>query len=208
MHVYNRNYTKINIFNMSIPASESEIQNVFTVMETNMGKSLDTMKHNVNGLRAGRAIPSLLDAIRVEAYGNLTPLNQLANISAPEARLLVVQVWDKSMLKAVEKSIREADLGLNPVNDGNIIRVPIPDLTEQRRRELVKKAAEYSEQTKIAIRNVRRDAMDIIKKFEKDKRISEDQLKILSDKVQKITDIHTKKADHLLDEKSKEIMKI
>lgn len=193
---------------MSVPASESEIQNVFTIMETNMGKSLDTMKHNVNGLRAGRAIPSLLDAIRVEAYGNLTPLNQLANISAPEARLLVVQVWDKSMLKAVEKSIREADLGLNPVNDGNIIRVPIPDLTEQRRRELVKKAAEYSEQTKIAIRNVRRDAMDIIKKFEKDKRISEDQLKILSDKVQKITDIHTKKADHLLDEKSKEIMKI
>jgi len=150
---------------MSIPASESEIQSIFTVMESNMGKSLDTMKHNINGLRAGRAVPSLLDAIRVESYGNLTPLNQLANVSAPEARLLVVQVWDKSMLKAIERSIREADLGLNPVNDGNIIRVPIPDLTEQRRRELVKKASEYSEHTKIAIRNVRRDAMDIIKKF-------------------------------------------
>lgn len=193
---------------MSIPASESEIQSIFSVMEANMGKSLDAMKHNVNGLRAGRAIPSLLDAIRVEAYGSLTPLNQLANVSAPEARLLVVQVWDKSMTKAVERSIREADLGLNPVNDGNIIRVPIPDLTEERRRELVKKAGEYCEHTKVAIRNVRRDAMDVIKKFEKDKRISEDQLKTLSDKVQKITDIHTKKADDLLDEKSKEIMKI
>jgi ribosome recycling factor len=193
---------------MSIPVSDSEIQSIFSVMESNMGKSLDAMKHNVNGLRTGRATPSLLDAIRVEAYGKLTPLNQIAGVSAPEARLLVVQVWDKSMLKAVEKAIREADLGLNPANDGNVVRVPIPDLTEERRRELVKKAGEYCEHTKISIRNVRRDTMDTLKKFEKDKKMSEDQLKTLSDKVQKITDSHTKKADELLEERSKEIMKI
>ena len=193
---------------MSVPAPESEIQNMFSVMEHNMSKSLDSMKHNVNGLRAGRATPSLLDAIRVEVYGNFTPLNQVANISAPEARLLVVQVWDKGLIKAVERAIRDADLGLNPANDGNIVRVPIPDLTEERRRELVKKAGEYCEHTKVSIRNVRRDTMDILKKFEKDKRISEDQLKTLSDKVQKITDSNTKKADDLLNEKSKEIMKI
>ena len=193
---------------MSGPASDSEIQSIFNEMETKMGKSLDAMKHNVNGLRTGRASPSLLDAIRVEAYGNLTPLNQVGNVSAPEARLLVVQVWDKGMAKSVEKAIREADLGLNPATDGNVVRVPIPDLTEERRRELVKKAGEYCEQAKISIRNVRRDTMDTLKKLEKEKRISEDQLKNFSDKVQKITDTHTKKADDLLDEKSKEIMKI
>ena len=193
---------------MSGPASDSEIQSIFNEMETKMGKSLDSMKHNVNGLRTGRASPSLLDAIRVEAYGNLTPLNQVGNVSAPEARLLVVQVWDKGMAKSVEKAIREADLGLNPATDGNVVRVPIPDLTEERRRELVKKAGEYCEQAKISIRNVRRDTMDTLKKLEKEKRISEDQLKNFSDKVQKITDTHTKKADDLLDEKSKEIMKI
>lgn len=193
---------------MSGPASDSEIQAIFSEMETKMGKSLDSMKHNVNGLRTGRASPALLDSIRVEAYGNFTPLNQVGNVSAPEARLLVVQVWDKGMAKSVEKAIREADLGLNPATDGNVVRVPIPDLTEERRRELVKKAGEYCEQAKISIRNVRRDTMDTLKKLEKDKRISEDQLKNFSDKVQKITDTHTKKADDLLDEKSKEIMKI
>lgn len=193
---------------MSGPASDSEIQTIFSDMEGKMSKSLDSMKHNVNGLRTGRATPSLLDTIRVEAYGNFTPLNQLGNISAPEARLLVVQVWDKSIAKSVEKAIREADLGLNPATDGNVVRVPIPDLTEERRRELVKKAGEYCEQAKISMRNVRRDTMDTLKKLEKDKRISEDQLKTLSEKVQKITDANTKKTDDLLEEKSKEIMKI
>jgi ribosome recycling factor len=193
---------------MSGPASDSEIQTIFSDMEAKMSKSLDSMKHNVNGLRTGRATPSLLDAIRVEAYGNFTPLNQVGNISAPEARLLVVQVWDKGMAKSVEKAIREADLGLNPATDGNVVRVPIPDLTEERRRELVKKAGEYCEQAKISMRNVRRDTMDTLKKLEKDKRISEDQLKTLSEKAQKITDANTKKTDDLLEEKSKEIMKI
>ncbi len=193
---------------MSCSASDSEIQTILTEMESKMGKSLDSMKHNINGLRTGRASPSLLDTIRIEAYGNFTPLNQVGNVSAPEARLLVVQVWDKGMAKSVEKAIREADLGLNPATDGNIVRVPIPDLTEDRRRELVKKAGEYAEQAKISIRNVRRDTMDILKKLEKDKRISEDHLKTHSDKVQKITDNHTKKADEIINEKSKEIMKI
>lgn len=193
---------------MSGPASDSEIQTIFSDMESKMSKSLDSMKHNVNGLRTGRASPSLLDSIRVEAYGNFTPLNQVGNVSAPEARLLVVQVWDKSMIKSVEKAIREADLGLNPATDGNVVRVLIPDLTEERRRELVKKAGEYCEQAKISMRNVRRDTMDALKKLEKDKRISEDQLKTLSEKAQKITDVNTKKTDDLLEEKSKEIMKI
>ena len=184
---------------MSGPASDSEIQTIFSDMESKMSKSLDSMKHNVNGLRTGRASPSLLDSIRVEAYGNFTPLNQVGNVSAPEARLLVVQVWDKSMIKSVEKAIREADLGLNPATDGNVVRVLIPDLTEERRRELVKKAGEYCEQAKISMRNVRRDTMDALKKLEKDKRISEDQLKTLSEKAQKITDVNTKKTDDLLE---------
>jgi ribosome recycling factor len=192
---------------MSCPASDSEIQTIFTEMETKMSKSLDSMKHNINGLRTGRATPALLDSIKVEVYGSFTPINQIGSISAPEARLLIVQVWDKSVAKPVEKAIREADLGLNPSTDGNIIRVPIPDLTEERRRELVKKAGEYCEQAKISIRNLRRDTMDILKKLEKDKRISEDLLETHSKTVQKITDANTKKADQLLDEKSKEIMK-
>jgi len=193
---------------MSSPASEQEIQSLFNEMENKMGKSLDSMKHNVNSLRTGRASPSLLDSIKIEAYGNFTPINQVGTVSAPEARLLVVQVWDKGLAKSVEKAIRDSDLGLNPASDGNVVRVPIPDLTEERRKELVKKAAEYCEAAKIAIRNVRRDIMDTLKKMEKDKRISEDILKNLSDKVQKSTDNHTKKADEILDEKSKEIMKV
>jgi ribosome recycling factor len=193
---------------MSSPASEQEIQSLFNEMENKMGKSLDSMKHNVNSLRTGRASPSLLDSIKIEAYGNFTPINQVGSVSAPEARLLVVQVWDKGLAKSVEKAIRDSDLGLNPASDGNVVRVPIPDLTEERRRELVKKAGEYCEAAKIAIRNVRRDTMDTLKKLEKDKKISEDILKNLSEKVQKSTDNHTKKADEILDEKSKEIMKV
>lgn len=193
---------------MSGPASESEINGVFSEMEMRMNKSLDAMRHNVNSLRTGRASPSLLDSIKVESYGALVPINQVGNISAPESRLLVVQVWDKSMTKPIEKAIRDADLGLNPSSDGSVVRVPIPDLTEDRRRDLVKKAGEYCENAKISMRNIRRDAIDVLKKLEKDKRISEDQLKNLTDKVQKSTDNHTKKADELFGEKSKEIMKV
>jgi ribosome recycling factor len=193
---------------MSASSSETEIQHLFNDIENRMAKSLEAMKHNVNGLRTGRANPSLLDPVKVEAYGSLTPLSQIANVSAPEARLLVVQVWDKGLTKAVERAIREADLGLNPSSDANVVRIPIPDLTEERRKDMVKKAGEYCESAKVSIRNIRRDAMDILKRMEKDKNISEDSLKSLSDKVQTVTDNHTKKADEILHEKSKEIMKI
>ena len=190
------------------PASEQEIQNLFTEMETRMTKSLDSMKHNINSLRTGRATPSLLDSIKVDAYGTFTPINQVGNVSAPESRLLVVQVWDKGLAKSVEKAIRDSDLGLNPSAEGSIIRVPIPDLTEERRRDLVKKGGEYCESAKIAIRNIRRDTLDSFKKMEKDKSLSEDQLKSLSEKIQKTTDTYTKKADEILESKSKEIMKV
>ena len=193
---------------MSSSASEQEIQNIFIEMEARMGKSIDSMKHNVNSLRTGRASPSLLDSIKIDAYGNFVPINQIGSVSTPEARLLVVQVWDKGLSKAVERAIRDADLGLNPASDGTVVRVPIPDLTEERRKELVKKAGEYCESSKIAVRNIRRDTIDVLKKMEKSKRISEDQLQNLSEKVQKSTDTYTKKADELLEEKSKEIMKV
>ena len=193
---------------MSAPVSENEIQEFFTIMEAKMVKSLEAMKHIVNGLRTGRASVSLLDTVKVDAYGNFISINQVGNVSAPEARLLVVQVWDKSLSKAVERAIRDADLGLNPSSDGTIIRIPIPDLTEERRKDLVKKAGEYCENTKISIRNHRRDINDTLKKIEKEKRISEDQLKIASEKVQKITDSYIKQADQLLDNKAKEIMKV
>lgn len=193
---------------MSSPASENEIQNIFNDLENKMNKSLDAMQHNVNSLRTGRASASLLDAVKIDAYGNFTPLNQIGSVSAPEARLLVVQVWDKSLVKSVERAIREADLGLNPASDGNVVRVPIPDLTEERRKELVKKAGEYCENAKIAMRNIRRSAIEDFRGMEKDKRISEDQLKNFSNKIQQITDVYTKKADDLLSNKSKDIMKV
>ncbi len=188
--------------------SEQEIQQTLNDTETRMDKTLDSFKHNVNSLRTGRASPSLLDTVKVESYGNFVPINQVGNISVPEARLIVVQVWDKNLLKPIEKAIRDSDLGLNPSSEGGVIRVPIPDLTEERRKEMVKKGAEYCENAKIALRNVRRDTMDMLKKMEKDKKISEDLLKNYSEKVQKITDTHTKKADEIFDAKSKEIMKV
>ncbi len=193
---------------MSSQTSEQEIQQILLNTETRMVKSLESLKHNVNSLRTGRASPSLLDTVKVESYGTLVPINQVANISVPEARLIVVQVWDKNLLKAVEKAIRDSDLGLNPSSEGVVVRVPIPDLTEERRKEMVKKGAEYCENAKIAIRSIRREVMDMFKKMEKDKKISEDLMKHYSEKVQKTTDVHTKKADDIFDVKSKEIMKV
>lgn len=154
----------------------------------------------------GRASASLLDPIKVEAYDSLMPLNQLGAVSTPDARTILVQVWDKDSAKPVEKAIRESGLGLNPIAEGTVIRIPIPELSEERRKELVKKGYEYTEQAKIAIRNVRRDGMDALKKLEKDKLISEDDLKYLSDEIQKITDIHTKKAEEITALKAKEII--
>ncbi len=173
-----------------------------------MEKSLDSLKSDFGGLRAGRAHASLLDGIMVEAYGNMTPLSQLGTISVPDAHTLSVSVWDKSLAKNVEKALRESDLGLNPASDGQLIRIPIPPLSEERRKELVKIAGKYSEQCKIAIRNIRRDAMDEVKKLKKDSLISEDEEKKYNNDIQKWTDDAIKKVDDQMAGKEKDIMQV
>ena len=173
-----------------------------------MEKTLDTLKNDFGGLRAGRAHASLLDNIMVEAYGSLSPISQVGTISVPDARTLSVSVWDRGLAKAVEKSLRESDLGLNPVSDGQLIRIPIPPLSEERRKELVKIAGKYAEQNKVAIRNIRRDALDEVKKLKKDNLISEDDEKRYSNEIQKLTDDATKKIDDLLEQKEKDILQV
>ena len=173
-----------------------------------MEKSLDSLKSDFGGLRAGRAHASLLDGIVVEAYGSMTPLSQLGTISVPDAHTLSVSVWDKSLAKNVEKALRESDLGLNPASDGQLIRIPIPPLSEERRKELVKIAGKYSEQCKIAIRNIRRDAMDEVKKLKKDSLISEDEEKKYNNDIQKWTDDAIKKVDDQMAGKEKDIMQV
>lgn len=170
-----------------------------------MEGAMKQLAHEFSGLRTGRASTNLLDSVVVEAYGSMTPLNQLANINVPEARLLTVQVWDKTMVKAVEKAIASAGLGLNPAADGQLIRVPIPELSQERRAELVKVAHKYAEGGKVAIRNVRRDGMDHFKKMEKDGGISKDDHQRKSDEIQKLTDEFIKKVDDQLAAKEKEI---
>jgi len=173
-----------------------------------MEASLEALKKEFTGLRTGRASTSLLDSIQVEAYGGTMPLNQVATVSVPEPRLLTVQVWDKGMTKAVEKGIRDANLGLNPQADGALIRVPVPELSQERRLEISKIASRFAEQTRVAIRGVRRDAMDMLKKMEKDNDISEDEHKSQSEKVQEITDLYVKKVDETLANKEKDIAKV
>ena len=156
--------------------------------EERMEKTIDILKKDFSGLRTGRASVSLLDPVSVEAYGSKVPLNQVSNISVPEARLITVQVWDETLVSSVENSIRNSELGLNPMSEGNLIRIPIPELSEERRKEIVKIASKYTEDSKIAIRNIRRDAMEKIKSSEKNKEISEDESFQYSDDVQNITD--------------------
>ena len=175
---------------------------------TRMEKSFESLKADFGGLRAGRAHASLLDGILVEAYGSQSPLSQVGTVSVPDARTLSVSVWDKSLAKAVEKAIRESDLGLNPVSDGQLIRIPIPPLSEERRKELVKVAGKYAEQGKVAVRNVRRDALDGIKKLKKDNEISEDEEKKYENEIQKLTDETIKKIDEELSRKEKDIMQV
>lgn len=175
---------------------------------TRMDKTLETLKGDFGGLRAGRAHASLLDNIMVEAYGSPTPIAQVGTISVPDARTLSVSVWDKGLAKSVEKALRESDLGLNPVSDGQLIRIPIPPLSEERRKELVKIAGKYAEQNKIAIRNIRRDALDEIKKLKKDNLISEDDEKRFNNEIQKLTDDSIKKIDDLLELKEKDILQV
>ena len=170
-----------------------------------MDGAVDALHREFSGLRTGRAASSMLETVQVDAYGSLMPLNQVANVSVPEPRLLNVTVWDKGMVKAVEKAIRESGLGLNPQPDGAMIRVPVPELSQERRLELVKVAGKYTEQARVAIRNVRRDAMDAVKKDEKAGKISEDELKTLETKIQQSTDAAIKKVDEAFAHKEKEI---
>tara|TARA_A100001234_G_scaffold1970_1_gene1625 strand:+ start:73 stop:624 length:552 start_codon:yes stop_codon:yes gene_type:complete len=179
-----------------------------TEYESKMNKSLEVLKREFNGLRTGRASVSLLDSIYIDAYGSSVPLNQVSNISVPESRLITVQVWDETLLTAVESTIRNSDLGLNPMLEGNLIRIPIPELSEERRKELAKIASKYSEDCKVSVRNVRREAMEKIKVLEKDKEISKDESFKFSDQVQEITDKLIEKIDMLFSEKEKDILRV
>ncbi len=177
-------------------------------LKRRMDGAVDSLRKELAGLRTGRASPSLLESVTVAAYGAQMPLVQVGTITVPEPRLLSVQVWDKGMVKAVEKAIREANLGLNPQADGQLIRVPVPELNEERRRELGKVAGRYAEQARVAIRNVRRDGMDLVKKNQKDSDLTEDDARMYSDEIQSLTDETIKAVDAALATKEKEIMQI
>lgn len=177
-------------------------------LKRRMDGAIAAFKSDIASLRTGRASANILDPVMVEAYGSKVPLNQVANITVPEPRMLGVSVWDKSMVNAVERGIRESNLGLNPIIDGQNLRIPLPELNEERRRSLVKVAHDYGEKAKVAVRHVRRDGMDGLKKAEKDGAISQDDSRTLSDKVQKMTDETISEIDRLLGEKEKEIMHV
>ncbi|QIG92308.1 MULTISPECIES: ribosome recycling factor [unclassified Bradyrhizobium] len=173
-----------------------------------MQGATQSLKHELGGLRTGRAAASMLEPVHVEAYGSHMPLNQVATISVPEPRLLSVQVWDKTMVKAVEKAIVDSNLGLSPATEGQVLRLRIPELNEERRKELVKVAHKYAEAAKVAVRHVRRDGLDVIKKLEKNHEISEDDQERLSNEVQKATDGMIAEVDQLLAAKEKEILTV
>lgn len=173
-----------------------------------MDGAVGTVKSELNGLRTGRASAALLDPVKVEAYGNISPINQVGTVGTPEPRLITVQVWDKGLVKAVDKAIRDAGLGLNPQTDGQLIRVPLPELNEERRKELVKLAHKYAEAARVAVRNVRRDGMDALKKAEKDGKIGQDEHHKLGDELQKLTDGHIRDIDQALHGKEQEIMQV
>ena len=174
-------------------------------LDRRMDGAVEALRRELGGLRAGRASASLLEPVVVEAYGADMPLNQVGTISVPESRMLSVQVWDKGLVKAVEKAIRNASLGLNPAADGTLVRVPIPELSEERRSELVKVAHKYAEEARIAVRNVRRTGMDELKRMEKDGELSQDDHKIWADEVQGLTDSHIQSINHLLEQKEQDI---
>jgi ribosome recycling factor len=173
-----------------------------------MDKAVAALKEEFGGLRSGRASATLLEPIMVDAYGSSMPLNQVGAISVPEARMLTVNVWDRGLVVSVEKAIRNAGIGLNPITEGQLLRIPIPPLTEERRRDLAKLAGKYAEQQKIAVRNVRRDAMDALKQAEKDHEISQDEHKKLDVEVQHLTDAAIKRIDEALKVKEQEIMQV
>ena len=175
-------------------------------LKRRMHGAVEALKHELAGLRTGRASTALIDPIHVDVYGASMPLNQVATVSVPEPRLLTVQVWDRSNVQPVEKAIRAANLGLNPITDGQLIRLPIPDMTEERRKELAKLVGQYAEKARVAVRNVRRDGMDHLKQDEKKHEISEDERKRLEHEVQKLTDDTIKEIDEAAHAKEKEIL--
>jgi len=178
------------------------------VYEDKMEKTLNNLLDEYAGIRAGRANPHVLDKIKVDYYGSPTPIQQVGNISVPEARIIVIQPWEKSLLKAIEKAIQVSDLGINPNNDGTCIRLIFPEMTEDRRKELSKDVKKKGENAKVAIRNIRRDANDTFKKMEKNDEITEDELKEATDKMQKITDKAIEKVDKAVENKTKEILTV
>ncbi len=188
----------------AIPA----LKDSFAQLKTRMDKAVEDFRQEMASTRTGRASVHMLDGVTVEAYGSQMPLNQLANVSAPEPQLITVQSWDVSLIGAVEKAIRSADLGLNPMNDGKLIRVPVPALTEDRRKEMVKHLHKVLEEHRTAVRNIRRDGNDLIKKAMKDKKITEDEERGALDQMQKLTDDEIKKMEELSQGKEKEVMSI
>jgi ribosome recycling factor len=184
------------------------MQEHINALETRMKTSMEALKREFQSIRTGRANPSILDGVMVTAYGSKMPLNQLANINVPDARMLTIQVWDKGMVKAVEKAIQESELGINPVTEGEVIRLHMPDLSEERRRDYVKLAAKYAEAMRVSLRNIRRDGIDVLKKMEKDKELSEDDLHRGSTKIQEVTDKYVGVIDELYQQKEKDIMQL
>ncbi len=184
------------------------VEEIFEDLNERMGKSIETLKREYSRLRTGRASISLLDGIRVSYYDTLTPLNQMASLAVPEPRLIVIQPWDKTAIGDIEKAILKSELGLTPMNDGKVIRIAIPSLTEERRKELVKVARKMAEDNKVAIRNIRRDANDMLKDLKTEKEITEDDLYRSQDEVQKITDDFISQVDELCTVKEKEILEI
>ena len=173
-----------------------------------MNKSIDNLNEKFTEVRAGRANPAILNKVKIDYYGTPTPVNQVAGISMPEARLIVIQPWDMSILKEIEKAILASDIGINPNNDGKVIRLSFPELTEERRKELVKDIKKMAEECKVSIRNIRRDGMDLAKKLQKDGEMTEDELKSAENKIQELTDKSIDEIDKLLENKEKEIMSI
>lgn len=184
------------------------MQEKLKTYEAKMGKSLDSLMGELASIRAGRANPHVLDRIKVNYYGTPTPIQQVGNIAIPEARMIVIQPWEKNLLKEIEKAILTSDLGINPTNDGNVIRLVFPELTEERRKDLAKEVKKKGENAKVAVRNIRRDANDAIKKMEKANEISEDELKNGEEKIQQMTDKMIEKIDAAVENKTKEIMTV
>lgn len=180
----------------------------FNSLKRRMEGAMEVLRKELGGLRTGRASASLLEPVQINAYDSSMPLNQVGTVGVPEPRLITVQVWDKSLVQAVEKGIREAGLGLNPQVEGTLIRVPIPELSQERRQELTKVAHKYAEQARIAVRNVRRDGMEHLKRQEKDHQISQDEHRHKSEEIQKLTDSSIKRIDEILAQKEKEIMQV